>query len=91
MTDAEIVAALRRNGWDDVGAAAPIGITGNNHVLRVEADGQSILVKEYFQHPADPRDRFNTERAAWRLRVRSRRETANGDSGAGAASDRVFC
>lgn len=75
MTQAEIAAALRRHGWKDVGGVTPIGVTGNNHVLRMEVDGRAALVKEYFQHPADPRDRFSTERAfytfLWESGIRS--------------------
>ena len=39
----------------------------NNRVFRlVRADGGAALVKRYFQHPDDPRDRFATERAFYR-------------------------
>jgi hypothetical protein len=42
---------------------------GNNRVFRVETDAGPVLLKEYFQHPADPRDRLTAEvafsRFAW--------------------------
>lgn len=42
---------------------------GNNRVFRLETDTGPVLLKEYFQHPADPRDRLAAEvafsRFAW--------------------------
>lgn len=35
----------------------------NNRVYRLEADGAVALVKSYFRHPGDPRDRLGTEHA----------------------------
>jgi hypothetical protein len=47
---------------------------GNNRVYRVEVDARSALLKAYFRHPADPRDRLSTEFAfshfAWKNGVR---------------------
>jgi hypothetical protein len=47
---------------------------GNNRVYRVEVDDRSALLKAYFRHPADPRDRLGTEFAfshfAWENGVR---------------------
>ena len=63
MTDADLVAVLQRNGWGGAARIEPLGVTGNNHVRRAEIHGRIVLVKEYFQHAADPRDRFSTERA----------------------------
>jgi hypothetical protein len=34
---------------------------GNNRVFRVETTGTSLLLKAYFRHPQDPRDRLGTE------------------------------
>jgi hypothetical protein len=46
----------------------------NNRVYRLVADGKSFLLKQYFHHPADPRDRGATEfaflRFAWDHGVR---------------------
>ncbi len=59
---------------DSLGLPAPaalLPLTGgaNNRVYRVEAGGQTLVVKAYFHHPADPRDRLATEfaflRFAW--------------------------
>ena len=47
------------------------GLSGgaNNRVYRVECGGQRVLLKAYFQHPHDPRDRLDAEfsfcRFAW--------------------------
>ena len=42
---------------------------GNNRVFRLETDAGPVLLKEYFRHPADPRDRLAAEvafsRFAW--------------------------
>jgi hypothetical protein len=47
---------------------------GNNRVYRVELDDRAALLKAYFRHPADPRDRLGTEFAfahfAWHNGVR---------------------
>src|SRR5436309_1378488 len=58
-----IVTTLRHAGWCDECRIEPLGVTGNNRVLRAAAGSRSFVVKEYFQHPDDPRDRFKTERA----------------------------
>jgi hypothetical protein len=42
-------------------ACVPLPGGGNNRVFRIECDGQSILLKAYFQHPTDPRDRLQAE------------------------------
>ncbi len=48
---------------------------GNNRVYRVETAAGPVLLKEYFQHPADPRDRLGAEQAflqfAWAHGVRA--------------------
>ncbi len=36
---------------------------GNNRVYRIRDGACSVTLKEYFQNPADPRDRFNAEKA----------------------------
>ena len=47
------------------------GLSGgaNNRVYRIRCDGGDVLLKAYFQHPHDTRDRLNTEfsfcRFAW--------------------------
>jgi hypothetical protein len=53
----------------------PLTGGGNNRVFRIEARGSQALLKAYFQHPQDPRDRLATEfafsRFAWDNGVRS--------------------
>ncbi|NBX30845.1 hypothetical protein EBR04_10470, partial [bacterium] len=48
---------------------------GNNRVYRVETAAGPVLLKEYFQHPADPRDRLAAEHAftsfAWGHGIRA--------------------
>jgi hypothetical protein len=47
---------------------------GNNRVYRVDSDGRSALLKVYFRHPADLRDRLRAEfslaRYAWNRGIR---------------------
>ncbi len=68
---------LSASALDRVAAAAGIKLAGsalepvtggaNNRVYRVaKADGEPVLVKHYFQHPGDTRDRFASERAFYR-------------------------
>ena len=48
---------------------------GNNRVYRVETAAGPVLLKEYFEHPADPRDRLAAEYAftnfAWSHGIRA--------------------
>jgi hypothetical protein len=62
------------------GLRSPISIErlpggGNNRVYRVETAAGPLLLKEYFRHPADPRDRLGAEQAfsrfAWGHGVRA--------------------
>lgn len=39
----------------------PLAGGGNNRVFRIEAAGAAYLLKSYFHHPDDPRDRLATE------------------------------
>lgn len=63
MSESPILATLQHAGWSDDIRLRPIGVTGNNHVLLAETADRTFLVKQYFQHPDDPRNRFETERA----------------------------
>jgi len=64
MSDLEATVNLvRRLGWLTDFDAKPAGGTGNNRVFCLRSGGQRFLLKRYFQHPADPRDRFGAERA----------------------------
>lgn len=53
----------------------PLTGGGNNRVFRAEAKGSNFLLKVYFQHPGDRRDRLGTEFAfsqfAWENKVRA--------------------
>ena len=75
MSDSLVRAALQRAGWGDDLRLKPLGVTGNNHVLLAETGDRTFLVKQYFQHPDDPRNRFETERAfytfLWDTNVRA--------------------
>ena len=50
-------------GWLTEFDITPAGGTGNNRVFVLQSAGECYLLKRYFQHPADPRDRFGAERA----------------------------
>ena len=75
MSEELVLTTLRRAGWGDDIRLRPIGVTGNNHVLLAESGERTFLVKQYFQHPEDPRNRFETERAfytfLWNANVRA--------------------
>ncbi len=62
MSSAHILTALRKAEIVDDCELVPLNVTGNNRVFRVEAGAAPFLVKEYVQHPGDPRDRYYTER-----------------------------
>jgi Phosphotransferase enzyme family len=74
---------LQQAAGDLVSAAGLVGEVelhpltggGNNRVFRVDAKGSSFLLKVYFQHPGDRRDRLGTEFAfsqfAWDNGVRA--------------------
>ena len=75
MSDSLVLATLQRAGWGDNIRLEPLGVTGNNHVLLADTADRTFLVKQYFQHPDDPRNRFETERAfytfLWEAKVRT--------------------
>ena len=61
-------------GLGRVRAVVPLSGGANNRVFRVEAASGVALLKSYFRHPDDPRDRLGTEWAftsfAWDNGVR---------------------
>jgi hypothetical protein len=61
-------------GLGPVRAVTPMAGGANNRVFRVEAPSGTFLLKSYFRHPDDPRDRLATEfafsRFAWDNGVR---------------------
>lgn len=60
---------------------------GNNRVYRVETAAGPLLLKEYFRHPGDPRDRLGAEQAfsrfAWDHGIRSLPQSLGSDCEAG--------
>jgi hypothetical protein len=62
-------------GLGRVRAVVPLTGGANNRVFRLEAAAGVALLKSYFRHPDDPRDRLGTEWAfasfAWDVGVRS--------------------
>jgi len=42
---------------------SPCSAGGNNRVFRVTVGERQVLLKQYFRHPSDPRDRLRTEQA----------------------------
>jgi hypothetical protein len=60
---------------------------GNNRVYRVDTPAGPLLLKEYFRHAADPRDRLGAEQAflqfAWTHGVRAIPQPLASDRGAG--------
>jgi hypothetical protein len=70
-----IAALLAAAGMPQEFVLTPLSGGGNNRVYRVECEGQTALLKAYFHHPDDPRDRLAAEfafsRFAWDADVRS--------------------
>lgn len=56
-----MAALLERAGLVDPWSSTPISGGGNNRVFRIDATGSSVLLKQYFRHPDDPRDRLAAE------------------------------
>ena len=75
MSDPLVLATLQRAGWGEDLRLERLDVTGNNHVLLGRAGDRAFLVKQYFQHPADPRNRFETERTfytfLWNANIRT--------------------
>jgi hypothetical protein len=61
-------------GWPAHHAMTPISGGRNNRVFRLEVAEQALLLKQYFRHPDDPRDRLTSEyrflTAAWSRGIR---------------------
>jgi len=70
-----VTALLERAGMPGGLALDPLAGGANNRVYRVQTPSGSALLKAYFRHPADPRDRLGTEFGflafAWGNGVRS--------------------
>ena len=61
--DEGIIEFLGKNGFGKTAAATPLTGGGNNRVYRVQEAGRNAVLKHYFHHPADLRDRFGAERS----------------------------
>jgi hypothetical protein len=61
--DAGVFEFLGKHGFGKAAAVTPLTGGGNNRVYRVREDGRNAVLKQYFRHAADPRDRFRSERA----------------------------
>lgn len=76
-------------GLGRVRAVVPLSGGANNRVFRLEAAGGVALLKSYFRHPDDPRDRLGTEWAfasfAWDAGVRCIPRPLASDPAAGLA------
>lgn len=70
-------------------ALLPLSGGGNNRVYRVTGPGENLLLKEYFRHPQDRRDRLGAEfgfaRFAWEQGIRCIPEPVACDPGEGLA------
>lgn len=82
-------ALARAAGLGRVRAVVPLTGGANNRVFRLEAAGGVALLKSYFRHPDDPRDRLGTEWAftsfAWDAGVKSLPRPLACDAAAGLA------
>ena len=74
LDEAAVHALAERADIGPVRAVAPMAGGANNRVFRLETDDAAFLLKSYFRHPDDPRDRLGTEFAfsqfAWTHGVR---------------------
>ncbi|MGA2556377.1 MAG: aminoglycoside phosphotransferase family protein [Verrucomicrobiota bacterium] len=61
--DTEVLEFLSERGLGKALAVTPLKGGGNNRVYRVWYAGRNAVLKKYFRHAADPRDRFGSERA----------------------------
>ncbi|MCE9613645.1 MAG: aminoglycoside phosphotransferase family protein [Lentisphaerae bacterium] len=62
-----VAALLQQAGLSGSFTLEPLPGAGNNRVLRVRVGEASVLLKSYFRHPEDPRDRLGAEFAFYRL------------------------
>ena len=62
-TETFIRSSIQRGGLFKELTLEALTNSGNNRVYRMETPEGTFLVKHYFQHPDDPRDRFAAERA----------------------------
>jgi hypothetical protein len=74
LDEQAVQALVERAAAGPVQAVLPMAGGANNRVFRIDAGTTSFLLKSYFRHPDDPRDRLGAEFAfaefAWRHGVR---------------------
>jgi hypothetical protein len=56
-----ILALVKKSGFAGDIRIIPLPSGGNNRVYRIKTNGSSLLIKLYFRHAKDPRDRLGTE------------------------------
>lgn len=59
----DALALLRQHGFGDEVRLSILRGGANNRVYLIEGSGRDAVLKSYFQHPGDDRDRFQTERS----------------------------
>jgi phosphotransferase family enzyme len=75
LNDLRLTALLTQAGLPSAHTVTPLLGGGNNRLFVVETDAGRVVLKMYFQHPDDPRDRLSAEfgfsQFAWAHGVRS--------------------
>jgi hypothetical protein len=59
--DRRVLVSIARAGFRPTGDVTPILGGGNNRLFRVQTEQGAVVVKTYFHHPDDPRDRLGAE------------------------------
>ncbi len=62
-----VTALLERAGLSTAFTLSPVKGGGNNRVWKLKRKEGSLLLKQYFHHPGDPRDRFGAERSFYKF------------------------
>lgn len=87
--DADVSALLRSASLGERFVITPLPGGANNRVYRVEVDGQTALLKQYFRHPDDHRERCAAEWAfanySWSRGIRLTPEPLACDAATGLA------
>lgn len=87
LDEQRVIALAAAAGLGPVSAVVPMTGGANNRVFRVEAAHRVALLKSYFRHPDDPRDRLGAEfafaRCAWDGGVRAIPQPLACDAAAG--------
>jgi hypothetical protein len=85
MSQASLLAFLKQEGFDQDSSLDLLRGGKNNRVYKVESQGRTAVLKEYHQHPDDPRNRcaaeFSFASFAWNQGIRSIAEPLAVDAG----------